>query len=118
MPQGWVLQRKSAPSATNKRDPAALRILLTGCAGVIGAQVASLLLDGGHDVAGIDSLRSNPTQQSKAGEAVSQHDQLDLDAFQPGQSKPGITRMDRPGLYGLSRSPSGCGTDCHHNSSG
>ena len=31
-------------------------IMLTGCAGFIGARVASLLLDGGHEVAGVDAL--------------------------------------------------------------
>ena len=33
-----------------------MNILLTGCAGFIGAQVASLLLDGGHEVVGVDAL--------------------------------------------------------------
>ena len=41
------------------KDCARLRILLTGCAGFIGARVASLLLDGGHEVAAIDALRSS-----------------------------------------------------------
>lgn len=36
-----------------------MRILLTGCAGFIGARVASLLLDGGHEVTGIDALRNS-----------------------------------------------------------
>ena len=36
-----------------------MRILLTGCAGFIGARVASLLLDGGHEVAGVDALCSS-----------------------------------------------------------
>ena len=35
---------------------AQLRILLTGCAGFIGARVAALLLESGHSVAGVDSL--------------------------------------------------------------
>ena len=33
-----------------------MNILLTGCAGFIGARVASLLLDAGHEVAGVDAL--------------------------------------------------------------
>ena len=37
-----------------------LRILLTGCAGFIGARVTSLLLDGQHEVVGIDNLADFP----------------------------------------------------------
>lgn len=37
-----------------------MRILLTGCAGFIGARVAALLLDRGHEVIGIDSLVDSP----------------------------------------------------------
>ena len=37
-----------------------MRILLTGCAGFIGARVTALLLDGGHEVIGIDSLVDSP----------------------------------------------------------
>ena len=37
-----------------------MKILLTGCAGFIGARVASVLLDEGHEVAGIDSLADSP----------------------------------------------------------
>ncbi len=37
-----------------------MRFLLTGCAGFIGARVASLLLDTGHVVAGIDNLADSP----------------------------------------------------------
>ena len=33
-----------------------MNILLTGCAGFIGAQVASLLLDRGHGIVGVDAL--------------------------------------------------------------
>ena len=47
-----------------------MRILLTGCAGFIGARVASLLLEGGHEVAGVDSLRSSsslPLQEWRLG---------------------------------------------------
>lgn len=36
-----------------------MRILLTGCAGFIGARVTALLLDGGHEVAGVDVLSSS-----------------------------------------------------------
>ncbi len=45
---------------TNTRgDCTRLRILLTGCVGFIGARVASLLLDAGHEVAGMDALCSS-----------------------------------------------------------
>ena len=37
-----------------------MRVLLTGCAGFIGARVTALLLDGGHEVIGIDSLVDSP----------------------------------------------------------
>ena len=36
-----------------------MNILLTGCAGFIGAQVASLLLDRGHEVVGVDALHAS-----------------------------------------------------------
>ena len=36
-----------------------MRILLTGCAGFIGSKVASLLLESGHWVAGVDNLSSS-----------------------------------------------------------
>ena len=47
-----------------------MRILLTGCAGFIGARVASLLLDRGHEVAGIDgphSSRASRLQEWRLG---------------------------------------------------
>ena len=37
-----------------------MRFLLTGCGGFIGARVASMLLDGGHEVAGLDQLAVSP----------------------------------------------------------
>ena len=40
-----------------------MRVLLTGFAGFIGARVASLLLDEGHEVAGVDVLRSSSTSE-------------------------------------------------------
>ena len=36
-----------------------MTIMLTGCAGFIGARVASLLLDAGHEVAGVDALNTS-----------------------------------------------------------
>ena len=46
-------------SANTREDCTRLRILLAGCAGFIGARVASLLLDVGHDVAGVDARCSS-----------------------------------------------------------
>ena len=40
-----------------------LRVLLTGIAGFIGARVASLLLDEGHEVVGVDALPNSSTSQ-------------------------------------------------------
>jgi UDP-glucuronate 4-epimerase len=36
-----------------------MKVLVTGCAGFIGAKVAELLLDGGHSVVGIDNLNES-----------------------------------------------------------
>ena len=43
-------------SLPNSTQSTPLRVLVTGCAGFIGARVCELLLAAGHDVTGIDSL--------------------------------------------------------------
>ena len=50
-----------------------MRILLTGCAGFIGSWTASLLLDLGHEVAGVDAphdIHASRLQESRLGNLV------------------------------------------------
>ena len=42
-----------------------MRVLLTGCAGFIGAKIASTLLDAGHRVVGVDNLVDSPHSSLK-----------------------------------------------------
>src|SRR5215469_2713698 len=52
-----VTEQRQFPASTLKNQ--AMKILLTGCAGFIGAKVAELLLDRGHTVVGIDNLNES-----------------------------------------------------------
>lgn len=53
-----------------REEPVRLNVLVTGCAGFIGSNVAKLLLEAGHAVHGVDSLRGqhgNKLQQWRLG---------------------------------------------------
>jgi UDP-glucuronate 4-epimerase len=50
------------------------RALVTGCAGFIGSQVAEALLDGGHEVVGIDCFTDNYPREHKEANLVRARD--------------------------------------------
>ena len=51
-------------------------IMLTGCAGFIGARVASLLLDAGHEVAGVDALSRSSASRLQEWRLVNLADRI------------------------------------------
>ena len=79
-----------------------MSILVTGCAGFIGSRVASLLLDGGHDVRGVDSLAGPPDAGLREWRLNSLLDRPGftfrrLDISEPGPLGPVFRRDDQGG---------------------